>query len=123
METTTLLDSADDLIDYLKNHELDIYHSINDFGYLADVFLDAFGYPAGQAISDETKRQHAAGETGDPSIDNSTTGRFARHRDRIDKLEAFIEAVAGIYPNLDVVYQNIYKPPPRTFHGGCNYGN
>ena len=58
MNEINLLDSADDLIDYLKNHELDIYHSINDFGYLADVFLDTFGHPAGTAVSDETKNRH-----------------------------------------------------------------
>lgn len=112
-----LKESHLDLIDYLKSHELDIYDSINDLGYLATVFLEVFGHPAGIAISDKTKKAHRYNED---RTDTTLSGRIGRNTRRLDKLEAFTEAMLGIFPELDVEYQNIYNPPPKTLMGNSN---
>jgi len=46
MSTVILDDNMSDLIYWLKSHESDIAHGINDFGDLRHVFWDAIGrYP------------------------------------------------------------------------------
>ena len=41
--TITLRDhTLNQLLDYLRSHEDDIFHDINDFGELADVFGELF---------------------------------------------------------------------------------
>ena len=78
---------------------------------------DKFGcaghcYPKSEPPVNKMKIEHA-----EQSIDNSMTGLIAVQRERIDKLEAFIEAVADIYPNLENVYKVIYNPSPRRIVG------
>ena len=109
-----LKESHIDLIDYLKSHELDICDSVNDFGYLADVFFEVFGDRAGSYISDRTKKAHRYSEE---RTDTTLSGRIGRNTRRLDRLEAFTESMLGIFPELDAEYQDIYNPPPCKLPG------